>query len=89
MTTLEQRAASWMDHANCRDADPDLFYINRTDLGWTSDASEAKTICASCTVRRACLEYAMTHHEIHGIWGGTTPRERRTLRRQRQLGMRT
>jgi WhiB family redox-sensing transcriptional regulator len=37
-----------------------------------------KKICALCTVRTQCLEYALTH-DVEGIWGGTTQRERRKL----------
>jgi WhiB family redox-sensing transcriptional regulator len=42
---------------------------------------EARAICADCTVKPACLEYALTRPEW-GIWGGTTLEERIALRRQ-------
>jgi hypothetical protein len=34
-----------------------------------------------CPVRVECLEYALQDGDCfdHGIWGGTTPRERRKL----------
>jgi len=41
--------------------------------------TRAKAICASCPVRRACLEYALQIHEPHGIWGGLNELERKTL----------
>ncbi len=41
--------------------------------------SRAKAICAQCPVRRPCLEYALTIHEQHGIWGGLTEHDRRQL----------
>ena len=40
----------------------------------------AKSVCASCGARDACLESGL--HEQHGIWGGTTPDERRELRKE-------
>jgi WhiB family redox-sensing transcriptional regulator len=39
----------------------------------------AKSICASCAVRRDCLEYAIRIREPHGIWGGLNEVERKQL----------
>jgi WhiB family redox-sensing transcriptional regulator len=44
-------------------------------------AEAAKRICASCPVRANCLVSALRTGESAGIWGGTTPEERRILRR--------
>lgn len=41
--------------------------------------SPAKAICRTCPVRVECLEFAITTHQGHGIWGGTTVRERRRI----------
>jgi WhiB family redox-sensing transcriptional regulator len=41
--------------------------------------AKAKSICAECTVRQECLEFALRVHEPHGIWGGLTEAERRRL----------
>jgi WhiB family redox-sensing transcriptional regulator len=38
-----------------------------------------KRTCTSCPVRDACLQHALEHNERYGIWGGTTPEERRDL----------
>lgn len=47
--------------------------------------AEAKKICDSCPIRDACLEYALKEKERYGMWGGTTPIERRRVeRRQRR-----
>jgi WhiB family redox-sensing transcriptional regulator len=37
----------------------------------------AKAICATCSVRRDCLDYALRIREPHGIWGGQNELERR------------
>ena len=41
--------------------------------------AKAKTICATCRVQPACLEYALDIREPHGIWGGLNEHERREL----------
>lgn len=40
---------------------------------------QAKAICATCLVRSACLDYAVTIGEPHGIWGGLNENERRLV----------
>ena len=49
----------------------------------------AKRICAACPVWPECLDYALSGADTWGgiatgIWGGTTPRERAGIRRQRK-----
>jgi WhiB family redox-sensing transcriptional regulator len=68
----------WQGWAACTGADPDLFFPDRGEL-----ALDAKAVCATCPVIEECLAHALTHHEDHGVWGGTTPTERRRLRRVR------
>jgi WhiB family redox-sensing transcriptional regulator len=72
---------SWQDHANCLGLDPDLFFPERG-----ASTTEAKAVCAGCAVRRECLEYALANNEQVGIWGGTSYRQRRAIRRRRQAG---
>lgn len=50
-------------------------------------ADEAKAVCATCPVWRACLEYALDRHEREGVWGGTTEKQRRVILRARRLGI--
>lgn len=72
---------AWMDDAACADKDPELFFPPRGKHG--NGLAEAKAICRACLVKKDCLDYAMRHHEYHGIWGGKTSRERRRLRAER------
>lgn len=74
---------AWLQLANCRGVDPDLFYGDR--WGNPNDAAHAKAVCNGCVVREDCLSYALTQPEIHGIWGGLSPVERRAERRQRGI----
>ncbi|WP_090057571.1 WhiB family transcriptional regulator [Lentzea fradiae] len=61
----------------CADEDPELFF---PESGQVAQISEAKTVCLSCPIRRACLSYAL-QHGVQGVWGGTTEDERRAMRR--------
>ena len=44
---------------------------------------DAKAVCARCPVKSDCLEFALRLKVAHGVWGGLSERERRTLRRDR------
>jgi WhiB family redox-sensing transcriptional regulator len=57
-----------------------MFFPNR---GGSSKA--ARAMCAGCPVRPECLEYALNNKEAFGIWGGTSERERRKLRRAKRV----
>jgi len=61
----------------------DLFYPNRGD----GRPMEALAICSLCVVKSDCLEYAIEHKELYGIWGGKTERQRRAM--LRKVGVRT
>jgi WhiB family transcriptional regulator, redox-sensing transcriptional regulator len=70
---------SWWERAACQRADPELFFpISGAGTG-TTDVARAKAICACCAVRPNCLEYALGSGQVHGIWGGTSEEERRSL----------
>jgi len=71
---------SWQDEANCRGANADLFFPERG-----ASTRSAKAICRECEVRAACLEFAIVTGEKFGIWGGMSERERRRVRRDRQI----
>ena len=70
---------SWVERANCAEADPDVFFPVRGQ-----DVAQAKAVCRDCTVRAECLEYALVHVEKLGVWGGTSERERRRMRSARR-----
>jgi WhiB family redox-sensing transcriptional regulator len=72
------RPYRWQDDALCAQTDPDSFFPEKG--GTTTDA---KTTCMGCPVRRECLDYALTHNERYGVWGGLSERERHRLKRGR------
>src|SRR5580692_4981819 len=45
-----------------------------------AETVEAFLICTSCTVRAECLDFALDHFDLIGIWAATTHRERVQLR---------
>lgn len=73
-----QPLPAWMAEGLCAQTDPALFF---PDAG--SQARTAKQVCHGCPVRRDCLRHALTNREEHGVWGGTSERERRRLHAQK------
>jgi hypothetical protein len=51
-------------------------------------AGPARQVCAGCPVRQECLEFALCHGEVHGIWGGLTERDRRALQTRHTAAVR-
>jgi WhiB family transcriptional regulator, redox-sensing transcriptional regulator len=77
-------AVNWRSSAACLSADPDLFFPISSTGPAERQIARAKVICAGCPVRIQCLEFAMTHDQTHGIWGGTTAEDRQRDRRRRR-----
>jgi WhiB family transcriptional regulator, redox-sensing transcriptional regulator len=77
--TAERVEIVWRDLGACKGLDPGIFYPDDDE-----EAEQAKSVCSSCGVRVACLEYALNHREKQGVWGGATERERRRIIRQRR-----
>jgi WhiB family redox-sensing transcriptional regulator len=68
------------DVSACATVDPEVFFPANGQ-----SAEPAKRVCAPCVNRDACLTWALTWPEGHGVWGGSTEDERRALRRVRGL----
>jgi WhiB family redox-sensing transcriptional regulator len=83
--TVTGNDVNWRSAGACLSADPDLFFPLSPDGPGERQIARAKVICAGCQVRRACLDFALVHDQVYGIWGGTTPEDRqRERRRQRR-----
>ncbi len=70
----------WTDLAACRGVDPELFYPISATGPAVEQVTKAKKVCSGCPVTEDCLNWALRAGEPVGIWGGTTPEERRYLR---------
>ena len=70
---------SWHNRAACRGLDTTVFYPEPEEEG-----ADAKAVCDRCPVRMPCLEWALSHREKEGVWGGCNERERRRILRQRR-----
>ncbi|GEO93842.1 WhiB family transcriptional regulator [Kocuria flava] len=46
-----------------------------------ADMGHAVDQCHACPVLEPCTDYALTHAEPAGVWGGLTPARRAELRR--------
>lgn len=78
----------WMDDAQCRGMDPDLFLPveNLQKPAGARILADAREVCRRCDVQAECLAFALNGRE-HGIWAGTTDSQRRRiLRAQNQRG---
>jgi WhiB family transcriptional regulator, redox-sensing transcriptional regulator len=72
---------AWLDRAACRGMDANLFHPPHPSTARQITA-KAKAICAGCPVKAECLEHFFD--EPVGIYGGTSPHDRRQLRKARQ-----
>ena len=82
--SVTESAANWRSAGACLSADPDLFFPISSVGPAERRIARAKQICAGCGVRRECLEFALSHDQIHGIWGGTTAEDRQRERRRKR-----
>lgn len=71
---------SWMDRGECRDIDNELFYPE--DESDPVATAPAVAVCSTCDVREPCLHFALENGEQHGLWAGTTEKDRRRLRKR-------
>ena len=61
----------------CAQTDPELWFPTAD----SQTGKVAKSLCRKCPWKQECLTYAL-HHDLMGIWGATTERERRGIRKQ-------
>ena len=81
-TALAEPTPAWFKLANCRGINPDIFVTARGD-----SVEPARRVCAGCVVRDECLDYAlMRSPRVVGVWGGTSERDRRLMRREGGAG---
>lgn len=70
---------AWMDRGRCASLPPNTMFPETA-----AGVEIAKRICARCPVQPQCLEYALAVREEHGVWGGTSKRDRNRILKQRK-----
>ena len=58
----------------CQNVDPETFFPAPSE-----PADAAIALCRTCAVQGPCLAWALQAGDLHGVWGGTTARERRAM----------
>ena len=70
----------WRRSSLCAGEPGGVFFITRGQ-----SSKPGKFVCALCDVQPECLDHALGEEDTtiaeYGIFGGTTPRERRRLRK--------
>ncbi len=82
---MSDGGGAWKRSALCRapEVPTSWFYAAKGDLG---AIAAARDLCRRCPVQEACGDAG--YGEVHGMWGGQSPRERqrrRTVDRRRRL----
>src|SRR5688572_5957397 len=70
----ERHDNAWRTKGVCQTVDPETFFPVPM-----APADQAQELCGRCPVSGACLAWALSVGECHGVWGGTTARERRAM----------
>jgi WhiB family redox-sensing transcriptional regulator len=75
---LGRENLDWMDDGACSDplVDPELFFPSQG-----GQSAAAIKLCGACIVRQVCREYAPERPYLSGVWGATTERQRKVLRK--------
>ncbi len=76
------RSTEWMAKGECRNHAPETFFPS-DGVG----VDRARKICGTCPVQEHCLEYALSEEIEHGVWGGTSERERRRIKKRCRLAV--
>ena len=73
------RDIDWIAQANCAGTDSEAFFPDKGVM-----PIDAKKVCSKCEVKVECLDYALDNEFLYGVWGGTTEKDRRWLKKQRR-----
>ncbi|MGI9607284.1 MAG: WhiB family transcriptional regulator [Acidimicrobiales bacterium] len=82
MAATQENPLLWQERAACRGPLGSVFFpppVTERKREKLSREARAKEICQGCPVLADCREYALSIREPHGVWGGLSEQERRTL----------
>ena len=75
---------NWEDNAACRNLSIEEkgdFFPLKGDGKGKKQVNRARRICLDCPVVVECLHAALVTNEKFGVWGMTSPKQRRLLRK--------
>lgn len=78
---VEPRSSGGSAALPCLARDPDLWFSEIP-----AQLDMAKSLCADCPVRTACLAGAIRRREPWGVWGGEIFKQGRIIDRKRSRG---
>ncbi|MGC5627689.1 WhiB family transcriptional regulator [Georgenia sp. Z1344] len=81
----EDTDPNWRVQGACTDLPTDDFFPEGQGKAVDAQVARAKAVCASCPVAEMCLEFSLRTNQPFGIFGGTTPSERRAIRKERRI----
>ena len=69
------------DDAACNGQETSVFFDHEDSRGQKRVVllNAARSICSTCTIRSACLDFALQSGQQFGVWGGLTAAERSEL----------
>ncbi len=83
------RYPSFTGDEPCTQAGTEVYYVEDDNVAsWKLHSYVVKSLCSQCEMRGPCLEWAL-HHEIHGYWGGKSPEERKKIRKQKNISIKS
>jgi len=86
MNAPDKLREPWMAAAACQGHRTNLWFpLDHDPAGRLIINPTVVDLCARCPVRLDCLTYAVAHPTLEGIWAGTTPDDRRTLRSRHRI----
>lgn len=76
----------WHDRAACRGMGWERFFgednpVKQPALPMTV-LNKTRRVCGGCEVAEDCLLWALRHRESHGVWAGTTGKQRKAVFRE-------
>lgn len=73
--------SDWREQAACRGKTavfyPEAGFRGGYNPALKAQVKAARAVCATCSVKDACLAHALAEDEPEGIWGGLTVAQRR------------
>lgn len=72
----------WEHKALCKGMNQEVFFGANPMVMTRAEITNARSICAGCSVSRDCLIASFSQQETYGVWSGLTSTERMTYLRE-------